>query len=375
MAGRSGEKAWRLWAAITLTALSILGMVPLARPLQNWIKGTVGSGIFIVFTLVFVAIGLEIFRRIVIIEKARNPVRIFIFFLVAGLYAWRLVTLPLHVERFHLIEYGLLGVLITLACNRKNPDFLAPGWGLAAAWLLGMTDEFFQWVWPDRVGEWRDVVINIQSAALAIAALIFLGFLPGIRHRPSRRAAGIFLFIIAVLCLLSGGFFLKVHVFGHRLTDPGIGTFNSFFSREQLSLTHPENYAEFVMETDKIAASIGALDHRRYFYDREAREHFDRTHLLIELDRIKEAKNEYLLTLTYYNAYLEFQELRFPPELEALMTRTEPIPPPQFSSRVMDWLVVDFTAQQIRNISGGSTLFFAMIASFCLFIGKRCRSR
>jgi VanZ family protein len=77
------------------------------------------------------------------------------------------------IERLHLIEYALLSWIIWWAWrpSRQSLYRSAAGvWGLNAA--VGATDEWIQHYTPGRFGEFRDVAINWESAALGLAVLL-----------------------------------------------------------------------------------------------------------------------------------------------------------------------------------------------------------
>ena len=79
------------------------------------------------------------------------------------------------IENLHLIEYGLLSWILWWAWRPAGTSLARP---IAGVWLLnaavGATDEMIQHYTPGRFGEFRDVVINWQSAALGLAVLLVL---------------------------------------------------------------------------------------------------------------------------------------------------------------------------------------------------------
>lgn len=65
------------------------------------------------------------------------------------------LMLPLAIERVHFIVFGIFG-FVSLLLWRKMPGLLICGF------IAGM-DELFQWWLPDRVGDLRDVLINMLA--------------------------------------------------------------------------------------------------------------------------------------------------------------------------------------------------------------------
>lgn len=67
------------------------------------------------------------------------------------------LDMPVMVERIHFLVFGLFGFLSVLV--------FGPLWGFAFPILFAGLDELFQWWLPDRVGDLRDVSINILAGA------------------------------------------------------------------------------------------------------------------------------------------------------------------------------------------------------------------
>jgi len=63
------------------------------------------------------------------------------------------LMLPITIERVHFIVFGIFGFVSLLLWNRVP--------GLIICGLMAGMDEVFQWWLPDRVGDLRDVLINM----------------------------------------------------------------------------------------------------------------------------------------------------------------------------------------------------------------------
>lgn len=84
-------------------------------------------------------------------------------------YAVAVWALPVPEERFHLLQYGLLAWLLSEALDGL-PALAGPrrdGVAVLLVTLVGAADEGVQWLLPNRVGDWRDVLINAAAAVLA----------------------------------------------------------------------------------------------------------------------------------------------------------------------------------------------------------------
>ena len=66
-----------------------------------------------------------------------------------------------------MIEFGIVSLLLTLSFRGRisSPKLHIISFFLAV--LIGLGDEFVQWLHPLRVGNMRDVYINILSVFLA----------------------------------------------------------------------------------------------------------------------------------------------------------------------------------------------------------------
>jgi VanZ family protein len=135
------------------------------------------------------------------------------------------------VERFHFVEYGLVTLLFWRAWSPVGDASLLilP---VLAGLLVATAEEWVQWFIPARVGELRDVFLNLW--AIICGVLFSLGLDP-----PSRLALSIprdswrrILRLALMLILSLGAFIDSVHL-GHRIEFDG-GAFKSRYRTEQL---------------------------------------------------------------------------------------------------------------------------------------------
>ena len=93
---------------------------------------------------------------------------------ISAVYVLLFTRLTSPVERSHLIEYGVVALLIygALIERRRNgrpvtvPALLAVG----AASVVGLIDEVLQWFLPNRVFDPIDIVFNAGAALLAVVS-------------------------------------------------------------------------------------------------------------------------------------------------------------------------------------------------------------
>ncbi|MDE0580183.1 MAG: VanZ family protein, partial [bacterium] len=78
-------------------------------------------------------------------------------------------------ERTHLIEYGVVALLIHAALTERamhSPHVPAPAvLAIALTGLFGVLDELIQALLPNRVFDWRDILFNVVAAVLAVGAI------------------------------------------------------------------------------------------------------------------------------------------------------------------------------------------------------------
>jgi VanZ family protein len=158
-------------------------------------------------------------------------------------------------EAVHLLEYGLLAVLLHRALRPSLPDpsvFVA---GALAGALVGTVDEVIQWLSPDRTWDWRDLAIN--GGAGALVQLVLWRTMPSPGRRPARRSVRVVLRLAAallallVLCLANTPRRVAVWApalgmprltsslnpmaeYGHRHRAPGLGAFASRLSLAEI---------------------------------------------------------------------------------------------------------------------------------------------
>jgi VanZ like protein len=136
------------------------------------------------------------------------------------------------VERVHFVEYGLIALLFYRVWRPVgDPSIFAVP--LLAGLIVGTLDEWLQWFVPVRVGEARDVFLDVIAV---VCGLLFAGAIEPpatftMRLKP-RSISRIGLMTASAL-LLFAGFLNSVHL-GHMLEDKGVGLFKSRYSVEQL---------------------------------------------------------------------------------------------------------------------------------------------
>lgn len=165
---------------------------------------------------------------------------------IAVLYSWATANPNPEsraVERFHFLQYGLITFLFYRVW-RSAGDLSILLLPLLAGFIVGTAEEWLQWFIPNRVGEMKDVFLNV--VAIGTGLLFSIGVDPPEAFRPiihgsSRsRVAGL---AVAAL-LVFAAFFHVVHL-GFAVVDDEIGAFESRYSREELLELQAERTARW----------------------------------------------------------------------------------------------------------------------------------
>ena len=138
-------------------------------------------------------------------------------------------------EKVHLLEYGFLGVLFCNALRYRIKDKTGYLLALLGVYLIGLMDENIQWTLPNRVGEYRDALVNLISGALGLLAIGLVIRPPIFRQRCQRSALRPLCYVLAGALLYTGLFLQTVQQFGATIFMPDNGSqFVSAFPESRL---------------------------------------------------------------------------------------------------------------------------------------------
>lgn len=87
--------------------------------------------------------------------------------MVVSGYAAALFSLPIPAEKIHLVQYGILAWLVTEALTDRLYGFSLHLTAFVVVMIIGVGDEFVQWLRPNRVGDINDIGLNTLAAFLA----------------------------------------------------------------------------------------------------------------------------------------------------------------------------------------------------------------
>jgi hypothetical protein len=238
----------RFLLAVVVSALVILSS-PFIRDVRDWIRATFpGQYATIVGTAVAVTIGLALLAAGARIRD-RRLLRYALIAAALGLgtaYAlWNAQGIAEvdAVERVHFVEYGLITFLFYRVW-RPRDDASMLVLPLIAGLAVGTLEEWLQWFIPGRVGDMRDVFLNI--VAIICGLLFSYGVDPPPQH-PVRLRQGTLRRIgiaSAVVGLLFASFVYSVHV-GYEIADASFGRFRSRYDAATLLRISDQRAAEW----------------------------------------------------------------------------------------------------------------------------------
>ena len=166
----SSSRERRLWTWAAVVVVAIYSTLGLARRLADALAGTgVGESLFVLcFVVILVAIVTQGLKT-----KPTGP-EIGVALGVAAAYLMVFVRMAVPTERSHLIEYGVVALIIHEALRERAgqgrhvpaPALLA----VLATSLVGTLDECIQWFVPSRAFDRVDILFNVLAAVMAVAA-------------------------------------------------------------------------------------------------------------------------------------------------------------------------------------------------------------
>ncbi len=252
--------------------------IPLARAIQRFVARNWSGEIFTYAVLGVIGAGLV--AGLTYISRSRSLLFRDSFWLLAVAVIFSGYTLKLGQrspeEAVHFVQYGILGILLFRALSHRIHD---PAIYLAAAimgGIIGMVDEFIQWLTPGRYWELKDIWLNL-FAVILVQIAIARGIRPGFLSRKTGRANLCMVCRLAIaavalfgLCLLNtpariawyservpGLAFLKENEsvmleYGVLYEDPEIGVFRSRLSPAELEASDRDRAEEAAAILDRF---------------------------------------------------------------------------------------------------------------------------
>lgn len=222
-----------------LLALWIVGSAPFLGRLTRWIQEEVDRSLLVVVPTILFFVAVAAFAVRVWRSRQRlkrgNCAALAVGALWAAVQATALARgrpEESALERMHLVLYGLVALLLYRALVQGGRSAIAAAFSAAVlASLVGIADEFVQWLVWVRAGDFYDCLLNASAAGCGVVfGLGLFGFdarAPGPGER--RTAAALWV----VLALASAGL-VDLTNLGHRIVDPELGSFRSYYGADRL---------------------------------------------------------------------------------------------------------------------------------------------
>lgn len=336
------------WLPALVLSVAVVALAPFIGVLREWVRHTFGLGYLRWVTAALVVAAAAALLWAVARIRERRTLRYGALALAAVLVSlqvavWSAGTLEADVlERIHLLEYGLLAVFFERALRPRHPGRLLPVLALAGVVLVSLADEWVQWLTPVRVGDGRDVLLNLWAGVVGLLFALALSPPPGLLRRSGLASRRLAVGLGAAVVLAGAAFYDLAHL-GHEIRDPRAGVFLSWHSPEEL-LAAAEDRARRWPEEGRPPHRPVALEDR---FLTEAGWHARARNDGVREDRLAMAWRENRILERWYAPYLDLGRNRWPPaQKRNIRNRLEarggwrPGPTPGYRSPALEHRVV-----------------------------------
>jgi hypothetical protein len=243
-------------------------------------------------------------------------------------------------ERFHFIQYGLIAFLFYKAWRPAGDGvtIMAP---LLATVLVGTVDEWFQWFVPARVGEAKDVVLNLFSGAAGVLFALGVDPLRRVSLATSPASRRHLSWLVAATVAVFAAFFHSVHL-GHEIADRDAGVFRSRYSAAALREVSESRSAQWQRRPPLTWSRYSREDQ----YLTEGIAHVRRRNQRWDEGNVLAARHENLILEKYYSpvldtpSYIAATGHRWPADQRAEAERVRGPGFMIYESDALDYLVV-----------------------------------
>ncbi len=166
----TSEKERWFWILALVVQLTIYATLGLVNSLVGLIPDRVVDYGFILGMLLVV-----ISTVIIGIRNTKSKLEIGVGLGIIAVYLLVFIRMNIPQERSHLIEYGVVAILIYEALKerlRNGKNIKRPALGaIVFTSIAGIIDEFIQLFLPNRVFDYRDILFNILAGIMAVTAV------------------------------------------------------------------------------------------------------------------------------------------------------------------------------------------------------------
>ena len=269
----------RHWLAVALWVLVIYTTIPFVRVLREWYVAR-WDPVWIGWLVAGVIVGAAVATLALLNRQTGEVPRRTTVWIIGATVIFVLWTFSLRrspEETVHFLEYGVLAILLHRALLPTMPNALVFVAAALIGALVGTVDEVIQWISPSRYWDWRDLMLN--GGAGALIQLVLWRIAAPADHPPDSASLRMVLRLVAaqllllVICLANTPARVaryaphlpeRLHLtssrnpmaeYGHLHAEPGLGTFASRLTLEELRYEDEGRAAE-------VAGLVDAYRHR-----------------------------------------------------------------------------------------------------------------
>lgn len=368
----------RRFTVPALIALWIVGSAPFLGRLTRWIQEDVDRSLLVIVPTILFWGAVAAFVAWIVRSARRLRWNNYAALGVGALWAIVQATALARgrpeesaLERMHLVLYGVIAILLYRAFLRGGRSAIAAASSAAVLTsLVGLADEFIQWLVWVRAGDFYDCLLNASAAGCGVVfgAGLF-GFDTEAPSPAERRAiAGLWV----VLAVASVGL-VDLTNLGHRITDPELGSFRSYYGAERLESLNENRRARWPAKQPPTPPFQPW--HIEDHFLSEAAWHVQARNEAFDAEDWATAAAEQAILSRYYPAVLE--EVRnpggslrhaFPMDRVQRLQQEDAVPVPTYESAAGGnriWIWPGFVAPAL--------LFFSLLAVVPLFMARRSR--
>ena len=247
----------RRFAVPALIALWIVGSAPFLGRLTRWVREELDRSLLVIVPTILFWVAAAAFGFWVV--RSARQLRWSNYAALALGALWAVVQATAlargrpeesALERMHLVLYGLVALLLYRALLRAGrPALVAAVFAAILTSLVGVADEFVQWLVWVRVGDAYDVLLNASAAGCGVVFGVGLfGFDAQALSATERRTIAA-MWVVLVVASLG---LADLTNLGHQIVDPELGRFRSQYSAERLERLNENRRARWAVKLPPV---------------------------------------------------------------------------------------------------------------------------
>lgn len=168
----SSKRERRLWTWAFVVVIAIYSTLGLTAKLVGWVNEGILAAAFLACLIL---VGVTILTQGLRVRPGGMEIGVAAGIAVVYVLLGVRMAIP---ERSHLMEYGVLAVLVYDALIERATNgrrvVLPAACAFSVTSLVGVIDECIQAFLPSRVFDWRDILFNVLTAFAAVAGMVAL---------------------------------------------------------------------------------------------------------------------------------------------------------------------------------------------------------